>query len=45
MTRGVSSYDYIIINDDLEVAFQELKAIITSERIRRGRVDIDRLKL
>ena len=45
MTRGVATYDYIIINDDLEVAFQELKAVIIAERIRRGRVDVERLKL
>ncbi len=31
-------YDYIIINDDLNAAFEKLKAIIVSERARRTRM-------
>jgi guanylate kinase len=31
-------YDYVIVNDDLERAFAEVKAILTAERIRRERV-------
>lgn len=31
-------YDYIIVNDDLEAAVQELKAIIVAERCRVGRM-------
>ncbi len=30
-------YDYIIINDDLQRAFEELKAIVRAERLRRHR--------
>lgn len=30
-------YDYSIVNDDLETAFLELKAILTTERARRAR--------
>lgn len=31
-------YDYIIINDDLALAFEQLQAILHSERLRRGRL-------
>ena len=31
-------YDYIVVNDELEVAFTKLKAIITAERCRTERV-------
>ena len=31
-------YDYVVVNDDLERAFAEVKAILTAERIRRERV-------
>lgn len=30
-------YDYIVINDDLQRAFQEVKAIVTAERLKRER--------
>jgi len=30
-----SSYDYIIVNDDIEKAFEKLKAIIMAERTKR----------
>jgi len=30
-------YDYVIINDDLDRAFQEVEAILKSERLRRDR--------
>ena len=45
MSRGTASYDYIIINDELEGAFAVLKAIVTAERARRGRVDVRSLRL
>ncbi len=35
--KRASGYDYIIINDDLEKAFDELKSIITAEKIRSSR--------
>jgi guanylate kinase len=43
--RGVQNYDYLIVNDDLERAFQEFKSVVVAERCRRGRVDLSRLKL
>lgn len=30
-------YDYIVINEDLQRAFEEVKAIVTSERLKRER--------
>jgi guanylate kinase len=42
--RGVASYDYIIVNDDIERAFQELRSIVVAERCRRGRVDLSMMK-
>jgi guanylate kinase len=43
--RGIASYDYIIVNDDIERAFQELRSVVVAERCRRGRVDLAMLKL
>jgi guanylate kinase len=43
--KGVETYDYLIVNDVLEDAFQELRSVVTAERARRGRVDLSRLKL
>ncbi len=45
LERGVESYDYLVINDRLEDAFQELQSIVIAERCRRGRVDLSGLKL
>lgn len=45
LERGVESYDYLVTNDRLEDAFQELKSIVIAERCRRGRVDLSGLKL
>ena len=30
-------YDYVVINNDLDRAFAEVKAIVTAERLRRDR--------
>lgn len=30
-------YDYIVVNDDLQRAFEEVKAIVTAERLKRER--------
>ena len=30
-------YDYVVINDDLDRAFSEVRAIVTAERLRRDR--------
>lgn len=43
--KGIQSYDYLIINDQLDQAFEELKSIVIAERARRGRVDVSRLHL
>ncbi len=43
--RGVASYDYIVVNDDFERAFQDLRSVVVAERSRRGRVDLSKLKL
>lgn len=32
-----SEYDYVVINDDLETAYSEVKTILTSERLKRER--------
>ena len=38
--KGAQSYDYLVINDRLEDAFNQLRAIVIAERGRRGRVDV-----
>ncbi len=45
MERGATTYDYIIINDDFDRAYNELHSVVVAERCRRGRVDIARLNL
>ncbi len=45
MERGSASYDYIIVNDEFERAFAELKSVLIAERCRRGRVDLSKLRL
>lgn len=43
--RGVQSYDFLVVNDDLDRAFADLKSIVIAERCRRERVDLQPLKL
>lgn len=43
--RGRSTYDFIIVNDDFERAYSELRSVLIAERCRRGRVDLSRLGL
>ncbi len=45
MERGITTYDYLIVNDDLDRAFGELHSVVIAERCRRGRVDLSSLKL
>ena len=45
MERGYASYDYVIVNDDFERAYEQLRSIVVSERCRRGRVEVPALKL
>ncbi|RAI30783.1 hypothetical protein CH341_32990, partial [Rhodoplanes roseus] len=33
-----SRYDYVIVNDDLQRAFEAVKGILTAERLKRDRV-------
>ncbi len=40
MQQGTREYDFIIVNDDIERAFQQLKAIVIAERCRRGRTEL-----
>ena len=35
--RQSAAYDYVIINDDLEVAYQQLRAIVEAARCRTNR--------
>lgn len=44
LLRG-RSYDYCIVNDDLETAVADVKAIVRSERCRTRRVDFPKLGL
>ena len=45
MDRGTTSYDFLIVNDHLEKAFEQLKSVVIAERCRRGRVDLAGLGL
>ena len=38
--RGVATYDYIVINDDFERAYEDLRSVVIAERCRNGRVDL-----
>ena len=31
-------YDYVVINDDLQIAYQRVMSIIAAERVRQARV-------
>lgn len=42
--RGIASYDYLIVNDDFDRAFNELRSVVVAERRRRHRVDLAALK-
>ena len=44
MEKGVASYDYIILNDDLEGAYQQVHAVVLAERCRRSRINVERLR-
>jgi guanylate kinase len=43
--RGEASYDFLIVNDDVERAFDELRSIVVAEGCRRGRFDLSRISL
>ena len=41
--RNYSLYDYVVVNDDLDLASETLKSIVRAERVRRVRVE-DRIR-
>jgi len=43
--RGSASYDYVIVNDDLDRAFCDLTSVVRAERCRRERLDLAKLTL
>jgi guanylate kinase len=45
MSKGVSTYDYLLINDNIESSFSDLKSILKAERLRKGRVSVASLRL
>jgi guanylate kinase len=40
---GTATYDYLLVNDDLDRAFEDLCAIVRAERMRRGRRPLSEL--
>jgi guanylate kinase len=40
LEHGARAYDYLVVNDSVDRAYEELEAIVTAERCRRGRVDL-----
>jgi guanylate kinase len=34
--RDFGIYDYVVVNDDLDVAFQQLRSIVEAERLKNG---------
>ena len=45
LEHGARAYDYLVVNDSVDRAYEELEAIVTAERCRRGRVDLVALGL
>ena len=45
LEQGARAYDYLVVNDSLDRAYNELEAIVSAERCRRGRVDLAALGL
>jgi guanylate kinase len=43
--KGLESYDYLVVNDDLDAAYRQLHSIVVAEASRRGRVDTSRINL
>lgn len=43
--KGQASYDFIVVNDDVDRAFDQIRSIVVAERCRRGRVDLSKLPL
>ncbi len=43
--RGLDSYDYFVVNQDLERAYSQMYAIVVAERCKRDRLDLTPLNL
>jgi guanylate kinase len=43
--QGLAAYDYVVVNDDVDRALEDLRAILVAERCRRGRVRLDSVRL
>jgi guanylate kinase len=43
--QGLAAYDYIVVNDDVDRALEDLHAIVVAERCRRGRVRPEGVRL
>ncbi|HMK71798.1 MAG TPA: guanylate kinase [Myxococcaceae bacterium] len=42
--QGLASYDYLVVNDDVDRALGQLEAIVTAERCRRGRARLGSIR-
>jgi guanylate kinase len=43
--QGLAAYDYVVVNDEVDRAFHDLKAIVIAERCRRGRARLAGVRL
>jgi guanylate kinase len=43
--QGLAAYDYVVVNDDVDRALNDLRAILVAERCRRGRVRLEGVRL
>ncbi len=43
--QGLAAYDYVVVNDEVDLALEQLRAILVAERCRRGRVRLEGLPL
>jgi len=43
--QGLAAYNYVVVNDEVDLAFEQLRAILVAERCRRGRVRLEGLRL
>lgn len=41
--KALTDYDYVVVNEDLDLAVERMKAIISAERHRVGRMDCQRI--
>lgn len=43
--QGLAAYDYVVVNDAVDRALEDLHAIVVAERCRRGRVRLEGVRL